>query len=49
MDQAIQYSKPVIVELGSLMEVIGGTLIKGHQGIIEAIHWRILPTYDPDE
>jgi len=49
MDQAIQYRRPVIVELGSLMEVIRGTLIKGHQGILEAIHWRILPAYDLDE
>jgi hypothetical protein len=49
MDNAIQYRKPVIVELGSLMRVICRTLIKGHQGILEAVYWRILPAYDLDE
>ncbi len=49
MNQVIKYRKPVVVDLGSVMEVIRGTLIKGHTGIIEAIHWRILPAYDLDE
>jgi hypothetical protein len=49
MDHSIEYRKPVIVDLGSVMEVIRGTLIKGHTGIIEAIHWRILPAYDLDD
>jgi hypothetical protein len=48
MNQVIKYRKPIIVDLGSVMEVIGGTLIKGQRGIIEAIHWRILPAYDLD-
>jgi hypothetical protein len=43
------YRKPVIVDLGSVMDLIRGTLIKGHRGIIEAIHWRIIPAYDLDE
>jgi hypothetical protein len=49
MDQAIKYRKPVIVDLGSVMEVIQGTLIKGHTGIIESIHWRIIPAYELDD
>ena len=43
MNHAIEYRKPIIVDLGRVMEIIRGTLIKGHRGIIEAIHWRILP------
>ena len=43
------YCKPTIVELGKVEDVIQGTLIKGHRGIIEAIHWRILPAYDLDD
>ncbi len=49
MNHVIRYRKPIIVDLGSVMEVIDGTLIKGQRGIIEAIHWRILPAYDVDE
>lgn len=49
MDQVTEYLKPVIVDLGSVMEVICGTLIKGQRGIIEAIHWCILPAYDLDD
>ena len=49
VNHVIEYPKPVIVDLGSLMEVIRGTLIKGHRGIIEAIHCRVLPAYDLDE
>jgi len=45
----VAYCKPNVMVLGSVMEVIRGTLIKGHRGIIEAIHWRILPAYDLDE
>jgi hypothetical protein len=47
--KVIEYRKPVMVDLGSVTEIIRGTLIKGHRGIIEAIHWRILPAYDLDE
>ena len=43
------YRKPVIVDLGSVMDLIRGTRIKGHRGIIESIHWRIIPAYDLDE
>ena len=43
------YCKPNIVVLGGIAKLIRGTLIKGHQGIIEAIQWRILPAYDLDE
>jgi hypothetical protein len=49
MNQPIKYNKPIIADLGSVMELIRGTLIKGRTGIIEAIHWRILPAYDLDE
>ncbi len=49
MNHVIEYRRPLIVDLGSVMEVIRGTLIKGQRGIIEAIHWRILPAYDLDE
>lgn len=49
MYHVIKYCKPVIVELGNVTEIIQGTHIKGHQGIIEAVHWRILPAYDLDE
>jgi hypothetical protein len=49
MNTPIAYSKPNIVVLGSVAEMIRGTLIKGHRGIIEAIHWRILPAYDLDD
>jgi len=49
MEHATEYHKPVIIDLGDLMEVIQGTLIKGHTGVIEAVHWRILPAYDLDE
>ena len=49
MNKTIAYCKPNIVVLGSLAEMIRGTHIKGHTGIIEAILWRILPAYDIDE
>jgi len=49
MNQLIEYRKPVIVDLSSVMEIIRGTLIKGQRGIIEAIHWRILPAYEVDD
>jgi len=49
MNQLIEYRKPVIVDLSSVMEIIQGTLIKGQRGIIEAIHWRILPAYEVDD
>jgi hypothetical protein len=49
VDRTIAYCKPSIVILGSVAEMIRGTHIKGHRGIIEAIHWRILPAYDLDE
>jgi hypothetical protein len=49
MSQTIAYRKPSIVILGSVAEMIRGTHIKGHLGVVEAIHWRILPAYDLDE
>jgi hypothetical protein len=49
MNKTVTYCKPTIVVLGSVTETIRGTHIKGHAGIIEAIHWRILPAYDLDE
>jgi hypothetical protein len=49
MEYVIEYRKPVVVELGGVMEVIRGTLIKGQRGIIETIHWRIIPAYDLDQ
>ena len=49
MNQTIAYSKPSIEILGRVAEVIHGTLIKGHRGVVEGIRWRILPAYDLDE
>ena len=49
MKTTIAYFKPHIVILGSVAEMIRGTLIKGHTGVIEATQWRILPAYDLDE
>jgi len=49
MTQLSKYTKPIVVVLGSVNKLIRGTHIKGHSGIIEAIHWRILPAYDLDE
>jgi hypothetical protein len=49
MNQVIKYRKPIVVDLGTVLEVIRGTLIKGHRGIIEVIHWYIIPAYDLDE
>jgi hypothetical protein len=49
MNTTTVYSKPNIVILGSVAEMIRGTLIKGHIGVIEAIQWYILPAYDLDE
>ena len=49
MNKTVAYCKPNIVALGSPAEMICGTHIKGHAGIIEAIPWRILPAYDIDE
>jgi len=49
MDQPIVYCKPNIVVLGRVPELIRGTQIKGHRGVVEAIRWRILPAYDLDE
>jgi hypothetical protein len=49
MIETVTYCKATIVVLGSVAETICGTHIKGHEGIIEAIHWRILPAYDLDE
>jgi hypothetical protein len=49
MDQTIVYNKPNIAVLGTVAEMIRGTHIKGHRGVVEAIHWRILPAYDLDE
>lgn len=49
MNTPIAYSRPSISVLGSVAEVIRGTLIKGHRGVIEAVQWRILPAYDLDD
>jgi len=49
MNSMIAYCKPNLTVLGSVAEMIRGTLIKGHRGIIEAIQWCILPAYDLDE
>jgi hypothetical protein len=49
MDQPIEYRKPAIVDLGSVMEVIRGTFTKGHAGVLESIHWRIIPAYELDD
>ena len=49
MNQTIAYCKPNMAVLGSVAEMICGTHIKGHTGIIEAIQWRINPAYDLDE
>lgn len=49
MNQVIKYHKPVVVDLGTVVKVISGTLIKGHRGIIEVIHWYIIPAHDLDE
>ena len=45
MNKTIAYCKPNIVVLGSVAEMICGTHIKGHSGIIEAIHRHIHPAY----
>ena len=49
MNSTIAYCKPNITILGGVAEMIRGTHIKGHRGVVEAIHWRILPAYDLDE
>ncbi len=49
MNQTIVYCNPNIAVLGSVEEMIRGMHTKGHRGVIEAIHWRILPAYDLDE
>jgi hypothetical protein len=49
MDQTIVYCKPNITVLGRVAEMIRGTHIKGYRGVVDAIHWRILPAYDLDE
>ena len=36
MNKPIAYRKPDVVILGSVAEIIRGTHIKGHTGIIEA-------------
>ncbi len=49
MSRIIAYCKPNVVVLGSVVEMIRGTHIKGHRGVVEAIHWHILPAYELDE
>jgi len=49
MSEIIAYCKPNITVVGSVAEMTRGTHIKGHRGIVEATHWRILPAYDLDE
>jgi hypothetical protein len=48
MNQTILYCKPDITILGRAAEMICGTFIKYHRGVIEGIRWRILPAYDLD-
>jgi hypothetical protein len=49
MNETMTYCKPDIVLLGSVAETICGTHIKGHTGVIESIHWGIVPAYELDE
>jgi len=49
MDQPIIYCKPNIVVLGRVPELLRGTLVRGRMGVIESIHWHIIPAYDLDE
>jgi hypothetical protein len=49
MNRTTAYCRPSITVLGGVLEMIRGTRIKGHTGILEAIRWRILPAYDVDE
>ena len=49
MHTLMAYYKPTIVVLGSIAEMISATYIKGSRGAIEAIPWRIVPSYDLDE
>jgi hypothetical protein len=49
MNEIIAYCKPNVVVLGSVAEMICGTLVKGHSGVIESIQWRVVPAYDLDE
>ncbi|MGD1079661.1 MAG: hypothetical protein ABR881_15165 [Candidatus Sulfotelmatobacter sp.] len=49
MSNPIAYRKPDVVILGSVAEITGGTHIKGHTGIIEAVQWHMQPVYDLDE
>ena len=48
-NKTIAYCKPTIFVVCSIVETIGGTHVKGHAGVIEAIQRRILPAYDLDE
>lgn len=49
MKATIAYCKPKLAVMGNVAEMIRGTQVKGHIGIIEAIHWRILPAYHLDD
>jgi len=49
MNPPVEYRKPIIVDLGSLKEVIRGTHIKDHRGIFENLHWKMIPAYDLDD
>lgn len=49
VNQTVAYCKPAIVVLGSVAEMIRGMHMKGHTGILEAIHWCFNPAYDLDE
>jgi hypothetical protein len=42
-------SQACYCDLGSVMEVIGGTLIKGKRWIVETISWQIIPADDLDD
>ena len=43
MNEPPAYRRPSIVILGSAMELLLGTLVKGRMGAIESIHWHIIP------
>ena len=51
MDIPNEYRKPILVELGNVTELMQGTLIKGHVGVLELPigNRRIISAYDLDE
>jgi len=49
MHDTIAYSKPNIVFLGRVMEVIRYTGVKRQPGVMETVQWYMNPAYDLDE